>query len=376
MRSFPGCDGLVVQACREVEAWRPLEQALLDAGVPLALPHRTAWAQYAPAAGSWFLVARDAAGRPQGGLAAQLHPSRALPGHFVLRAERFVADAAPATATALLQALAHLAQQQPRVLRLQVELFSADDEARRRTAESARAQGYQPASEPRSYDRTLWMDLRPAEDALFAGLHATARRHVRAVEKRPVAVRPVADPALGPRLDALLAETLARTGGHFQPRDWAGPIALSARHPALSRLVGLFRTDHDGPDALLAFAWGCGHGRYAHYATAASTRATELKMPLLYALAWDLILWAKRSGCEHFDFGGIAPGSHGSGEALGGISDFKRYFCTHEVTVGEEWALEPSRWKAAAARATRTASGWLRALPALRSTASGAAAPG
>jgi hypothetical protein len=131
---------------------------------------------------------------------------------------------------------------------------------------------------------------------------------------------------------------------------WAEILALSEERPELSRVVGLFRSDRDGPTGLLSFAWGCHHGDHAHYATAASTRRTDLRIPMAYPLAWDLMLWARRNGATTFDFGGITMGSSGGDDPLGGISDFKRRFTDRVVEVGEEWIFEPSPWRARAAR--------------------------
>ena len=60
--------------------------------------------------------------------------------------------------------------------------------------------------------------------------------------------------------------------------------------------------------------------------------------------------WAKRVGAEWFDFGGITPGTQADPtDPLGGISDFKRYFGTDVVTVGEEWVFVPRPVRAAIA---------------------------
>src|SRR5207249_11101081 len=111
--------------------------------------------------------------------------------------------------------------------------------------------------------------------------------------------------------------------------------------------VGLFHRD-----TLLAFAWGCHHGDHAHYDAAASTRHTDLKLPLGYALAGDLIRWSKQNGATWFDFGGVTTGSRTCGDAdpVGGISDFKRYFSKNIIEVGDEWVLEPRSIRAALAR--------------------------
>ena len=57
-------------------------------------------------------------------------------------------------------------------------------------------------------------------------------------------------------------------------------------------------------------------------------------------LVWDLVRWAKTTGAEWFDMGGITLGNPGE-EALAGISSFKRSFSDNVVEVGSEWILEP-----------------------------------
>jgi lipid II:glycine glycyltransferase (peptidoglycan interpeptide bridge formation enzyme) len=202
------------------------------------------------------------------------------------------------------------------------------------------------------------IDLGPSEETLLRSFHHTARRHIRAADKRPVAVRPITDPALGPRLDALRAETMARTGGRHVPQDWSSLIRFSAAHPESVRLVGMFAAGQDGPGSLLAFAMGMNHGDHVEYSTAASTRHTNgLHVPLGYALAWDLIRWGRSGGAAWFDFGGITDGCHQTvTDPLGGISDFKRYFSRNVVAVSDEWMLEPSPVLGGAARAVSAVS--------------------
>jgi hypothetical protein len=194
------------------------------------------------------------------------------------------------------------------------------------------------------------MDLAGDEEQIFARLHATGRRHVRAVARAPVELRPITDPVLAPRLDALVRDAFTRTGGRYEPEDWTAIVSLSAREPHLSRVVGLFKTGSQGAEALLSFAWGRMHGDHADYAAGASTRAADVRAPLGYGTIWDLVRWAKREGASYFDLGGITEGRHGSDDPLGGISDFKRYFGGTVAEVGEEWMLEPNPLAARLAR--------------------------
>ncbi len=333
-------------------AWAACERELTDAGVPIPLPLRIAADVRACVVG-----VRDAGGGCAGAAAMLAHPTRALPGHHVLRVERFGAARSPEARAALAVALAHAARRDRRALRLHVEAFARGEAALEAIGGDLRAAEFHAAPSPRSYERTIAIDLRPSEDELFASLHGTARRHVRAVGKSPVELRDVSDPIYAGRLDQLLRETLERTGGAYHPQDWARTLQLGQRRPELVRIVGLFRVDGAGPDALLAYAVGLAHGDHVQYATAASTRASDLKLALGYGPAWELIRWAKRLGAAWFDFGGITAGTHGDADdPRGGISDFKRYFSRTVVRVAQEWVLEPHPLKARIARAV----GWVR----------------
>ena len=73
-------------------------------------------------------------------------------------------------------------------------------------------------------------------------------------------------------------------------------------------------------------------------------------MPQTHVLAWELIRWAKRHGASFFDLGGVTPSTHTGPDPFQGISAFKRFFSKTEVTLGDEWVLEPSPLKAGLAR--------------------------
>jgi hypothetical protein len=351
-------DGFEVSLLRGLSAERKgWERDLLSSGGALPLPHRSAWAsvQHSTDDG-WFITVSDSEGRRCGAAALQVAPSRALPGHLILRCERFGPGVPPGAQRAALQALVALARRHRRVLRLHVETFAFDAAERAALEGHAHDLGFARVRPARSYEHTLLVSLAGDEESIFASLHRTARRHVRAADKNPVTVAPVSDPAFFDRLDELSRETYARTGGSYDPPDWGRIVALSAEEPSASRLVGLYRTDIAGPASLLAFAWGCGHGDHVHYSRAASTRDTDLRMPLMYPIVWDLICWAKQNGCRYFDFGGITVGSHESDDPLGGISDFKRYFSERAEQVGAEWSFEPRAIQARAARLVSSAS--------------------
>ena len=355
-------EGFTLSLLRGVSAEREQwERALLEARGALPLPHRSVWAaiQGTPD-DNWLLTVSDSAGRPVGAAAVHVARSRALPGHLLLRCERFGPGVAPEAQRAALRGMMAIARDHRRVLRLSVETFVVDPAERRALEAQASALGFTRIPASRSYEHTLVMPLDGDEAQVFASIHRNARQNVRAVAKNPIEVRTIDDPAYFPRLDQLSRETYARTGGSYDPTDWSKVVALSAVAPSASRLVGLHRTDVAGPAGLLAFAWGCGHGDHAHYSRSASTRDTTVRIALLYPVLWDLISWAHRSGAKYFDLGGVTLGTAESGDPLGGISDFKRAFSRRVEQVGAEWDYEPRPAHAYAARVVSSASGFVR----------------
>lgn len=333
-----------------------LETELIEKSVSVNVQDRLFWTSGSKEVG--FCVVRDTAGAPVLGFSVRAIRSRALPGYSILRVRRLGGSADERAVRAGIRAAARFARTRGRVLRLGVELFMPAEAARHAVGVECRAQGMTPAQPMRSYAETILIDLRPTAAELLSGLSKTGRQNVRAVGKNPVAIRVIDDLRLARRLDALLNETMARTGGGARSHDWPAIIDGSRRYPGAVRLAGLFDERPGTAEPLLAFALGFNHGDYTEYATAASTRQTDLRMPLAYGLAWDLMLWGKSAGARWFDFGGVTVGTQGSGDALGGISDFKRYFSRQTVEVGAEYVLEPHPLPALAARIAGTLARW------------------
>ena len=337
------------------------ERDLSEAGVPLPLPHRSTWAQLLSSGRPWFVRVRDAGGTCCCGFALEVADSRVLPGHLLLRVERFSAALTSRAREAGLRALTEFARRYPRVLRVYLEVFSRDPAIREQVARTAMALGFRRQRWSRLYTATPVLDLTRPEPEILSSLHPTGRRHIRALDKKGFALRRVSDLSYGNRMDMLLTETMARTGGQPTKHDWVSMIEFSNRYPALSRLAGTFEPDVDTPEDLVAFAWGTAHGDHATYSTAASTRRTGSKVPVGYGPMWDLIRWAKLNGCTWFDLGGITPEIAGNEDPLRGISDFKQFFSKEVVQVGEEWILEPNPVRGRLSRALSGSAAWLRA---------------
>ena len=170
-------------------------------------------------------------------------------------------------------------------------------------------------------------------------------------------VRVVDEIAYAARMNDLLRESMTRTGGAFEPQDWPKTIRFANDNPHLARIVGLYHNDVASPDNLLAYAVCFHHGDHGEYSIAASTRGIDLKIPLGFAPAWELMRWARGNGASWFDFGGVTDGSRHGDDPRGGISDFKRRFSKEVEDVGEEWVFTPRRGRAIAAGLVRVLSG-------------------
>jgi Acetyltransferase (GNAT) domain len=350
-----------VELIRDESAeWDAHERSLAAAGVRLALPHRAVWKLARKGVESLRVLLRGPDGSCAGAFVIQAGLSRAVPGFRVLRVERFGEALPRGLWAAAVDALMEVAHRERRVLRLTVEVFSRDREARSGLGELLAAAGFVRAPTARNWSTTLVLDLQPSETELFASFSASARRGIRSVQQHPLQVRVVDDCRLGDRLEALSRETRARTGGRYQALwDWAGVIELSRRVPDAARLVGMFRTDREGPDALLGFSWGWWNGQSVSYFAGASSRPTDLgRVHIGYPLMWDLIVWAKQTGAAWFDLGGVTAGTASSGDPLGGISDFKRLFAKQTAEVADDWVLEPRKFVARLAGLVSTGAAW------------------
>jgi hypothetical protein len=227
-----------------------------------------------------------------------------------------------------------------RALRIHVEIFDTDPNRRERLATALRERGFARSVARRRYARTIRVDLAHSEDDLLAGFHATCRRHIRTFHKKGLRVAAVTDPALAPRLQSLLEESMSRTGGHASWHDWPAFIRFVEQNPQRAQLLGAFRDDIGGPEALVGYVVGLRHADAVEYATAASTRLESLKVPFLYAPAWELIRWARSTGAAWFDFGGVISADSPPDDPRHGISEFKRMFSENEIDVGDEYVLE------------------------------------
>ncbi len=343
------------------QEYAAIERSLAESGVRLALPHRAAWTFARRKVDSHRVVVSGPDGTCVGAFGIDIAASRALPGFRLLRVERFGPGLPRGAWPAAVHALAELAYKDARILRVNVEVFARDAEERVALGDLLAAVGFTPAIEARNWSTTLTIDLRPSEAEILASFSQLARRAIRSVDKLPVQLRPIDDPQYARRMEDLRRETLRRTGAAYEALyDWTGVMELSRRVPDASRLVGLFRTDRSGPDALLGFHWGWWNGDSVSYFSGASARPGDLKQVKIgHPLMWDLIRWAKQLGATWFDLGGVSTVTPGIEDPVAGITHFKHLFSKQTAEVAADWLLEPRPLPARMATLVNTGVAWL-----------------
>jgi hypothetical protein len=373
-RSQPSVGGEMGQPAAETfsgdpDRWRRYQEALAARGVPVPLEHDWRWIRDVLRVGHCYVVDRGSDGEARAGAPVRRHAVRSVPGHHRLRVTRCGHGAEPAGVSGLLEALRLRVQRDPRLLGVNVEIFTPDARAREHIARVARGQEFRRVEGERRYRRTARIDVSDGEEAVFAGFTGSCRRAIREPGKKGYRVEPLTDSAYAVRMDRLWAETFERTGSRPPRREWARHLAFARDHPDLYRIVGTFGPGFPEPGSLMAFSCGMHNGDHVVYSDGASTRDPSCTVTLSYAPMWTLIRWAATSGCSWFDMGGISEGTDpGDGDPRRGIDGFKRRFTRDVVEVGAEWCFEPASLRSwLSARIRRSASGLREAWVSSRS---------
>ena len=319
--------------------WKRYIALLENAGFPVpafALPSFTA----ASGQATRLVVLEREDGEVLWAAAAEVGRSRILPWRRIVRLPRFGPGITPQIRDGVVSALIELAATE-RALRVHVEIFAPRPEDRNALTEALAHRKFQVASHQRCYASTVFIDLRGSEQEILATFHSKTRRDIRAISKYPLECRPITEPKLSDRLNELLGISMSRTGGRFDETRWTDVLAFVATDPTRAALIGVFRTDIVGTEALVGYVLGYRHADTVQYSVAACARLADMRAPLLYAPTWELMRWGKRNGARWFDFGGVTTGSRASGDRAAGISDFKRYFCANVQSVAAEMVFSP-----------------------------------
>lgn len=310
---------------------------------PIApVQQRSNWPS-AVAGGTWELVvAREPSGALRGAVGLRSYPLRSLPGFRTLRVLKFGHGLPVELVGPMLAAIRARAMADRRIVRVNVEAFSVESGGLAQVAEAAAAYGFHAEPAPREYARTLLVNLQGGENAMTGRFHRMVMKNVRRSERAGHVVAPITDARYAPRMQALLAETMARTGARAQSYDWEGIIRAARDHPGTYRVAGLFVSDDRTPDSLVAYRWCSCSGAVADDLLAASSRLSGPtgSVPMMPAIMLDVLRWAAAQGADWFDFGGIVEPDDPRYATLGSITEFKRLFASEVRTVGGDFVYE------------------------------------
>jgi lipid II:glycine glycyltransferase (peptidoglycan interpeptide bridge formation enzyme) len=199
--------------------------------------------------------------------------------------------------------------------------LKVDPELSRDVAAAAlAAAGFRRADDIQPVLATLVLDLAAEEDALFARLEKDTRWSVRQATKRGVSIRDAAGDADLRSLYDLYAETgrrasfITRTWDYYR-RMWG---ALIAAGHARVRLA-----EREGRAVAGSLVWRCGDREV--YQSAATNEAGRGAYAA-YALLWQCIIEARRTGARQFDFGGIPVDLSRKDDPMYGPYLFKKGF--------------------------------------------------
>ncbi|MDH5597218.1 MAG: aminoacyltransferase [Candidatus Peregrinibacteria bacterium] len=180
-------------------------------------------------------------------------------------------------------------------------------------------------------ETSLVIDLDQSEDAILAHMKPKGRYNIRVAEKHHIKVEPSED------LDSFY-RILKDTGG----RDGFG-IHLKSYYENMLKALGkhaqlLLARYEDRVVAGGIFVYLDEWGIY--YYGASDHHYRNMMAP--YLVQWHAIQEAKKRGCKHYDFLGIAP-EGASGHAWAGVTEFKKKFGGRVVSypVAKDLVLRP-----------------------------------
>jgi lipid II:glycine glycyltransferase (peptidoglycan interpeptide bridge formation enzyme) len=185
------------------------------------------------------------------------------------------------------------------------------------------------SNEQVQFRNTLTLDLTQEEDALLAGMKQKTRYNIRLAGRKSVTVREGSLHDLD-QLYKMYAETSIRDGFVIRPKAyyqdaWGSFMTLGNAAPLIAEFDG------EPIAAIIAYYFG----KTAYYLYGMSRTAHREKMPN-YLLQWEAILWAKRMGCQTYDFWG-APHEINEDDRMYGVYRFKLGFGTELVRTPGAW---------------------------------------
>lgn len=187
----------------------------------------------------------------------------------------------------------------------------------------------------------MQLDLDKSEDELLASFHQKWRYNIRLAVKKDVTIRMSTDRADLAAFYAILRETAERDGFLVRSQTYFEQMwdALAPRG-----WMRLFLGSVDGQTVSGALSYL--FGDKAWYTYGASSNAHREKMPN-YLMQWEMIRWARESGCRWYDFRGVSCTPDDPNDKTAGLNRFKRGFNPRFVRYIGEFDMplsKPAYW--------------------------------
>jgi len=174
------------------------------------------------------------------------------------------------------------------------------------------------------------LDISKPEDELLADMHSKWRYNIRLAQKKGVRIRKVDKQEELETFYALLKETAVRD--NFLIRDYAY-YEWIWEQMVTQGFAEIFFAEYEG--VLVGATLAMITGDKAWYLYGASSNEFRNVMPN-YLIQWEMIRWAKSSGCSMYDFRGVS-GDMDESNPLYGLYRFKKGFGGQLVEFIGEW---------------------------------------
>ena len=180
--------------------------------------------------------------------------------------------------------------------------------------------GYRSYRSPFIPSKTLVKNLLAKEEEIFNSLSKNKRRDVKAAQKNNLSIKE------GKVEDFILLKKTYLLGRFILPLGTGRDIKKICRAFEAKKKLLIAYADHQPVAGLILLL----HDKTGYYWQAAATKAgKKLLAPTL--LLWEAIKLAKKSGCQHFDFEGVADPRFPQQKSWQGFTHFKKGFRGQEI---------------------------------------------
>jgi len=182
-------------------------------------------------------------------------------------------------------------------------------------------------------ETSLVIDLTKSEDEILAQMKPKGRYNIKVAEKHGVTVSPSDDVGA---FYSILSKTGNRDGFGIHPKSYYEKMVSSLTGHAQLLLASYEGNIIAGGIFVYIDEWGI------YYYGASDNEYRNVMAP--YLIQWEAIKEAKRRGCKHYDFLGIAP-ENAKKHPWAGVTEFKKKFGGMVVDYPKAKELVLCKWR-------------------------------